>query len=438
MILNAVFSAPVIIVPQKPNSVDNASAFVFDMGKINVRSSVHRKDKSVDYKKVFDINQLYDYYEMKVEKIAVYIKDCENELIKHHKYVRDLNFQMRYYNCLEPLHPTMPINRIACILNRVDVILTDFNLSYLMGIFKTYQNEQERLNKRIEEIKYEASKKITEKKKSMKKVAPEVQEKKEQPAEEKKPEVSLDPNKKIQEIMLHFDDFSLILGKGVHSEDQCYKACEEYMDELKISRADEFAFQPSMRIGLNGINVHAYMTCVSLKLETHIFRFYIRDLQVRPYGTRLMDIVDDQFEYVCCNPEVESLKEHREGDNYAAFESNYKFFLQAEQGQLFKEATNQVDLECEMVYNPSKVLVNVAVAEIITNFTHHCLNPPLYLMARMRAELPAAAPTSEAAAQVVKSTVTEPAKELSSMSLTATVQGLYLIIPSNVTSAPKC
>ena len=423
-----------IIIPQRPNSIDSSSAFVCDLGKINVRSSVHRKDKSIDYKSILDINKLYDYYEMKVEKIAVYIKDCEDEEMKKYKYVRDLNFQMRYYNCLEPLHPTMPINRIACILNRVDVIFTDYNLSYLMKIVQIYQNEQKRLNKRIDEIKYEASLKLVERKQSVKKLNIKEEEPEEKKEEEKKEqEQSLDPNKRIQEIMLHFDDFSLILGKGISVKDEYYAACEEYMDELQISRSDEFAFLPSMRIGVNGINVHAYMTCSSLKLETHIFRFYIRDLQVKPYGNKLMDIVDDQFEYVCCNPQVELLKDHRKGDNYTRFESNFAFFLQAEQSKSFQETTNQVNISCEMIYNPSKIIIDINVAEIITNFTHHCLNPPMYLMARMRADLPAEVPVSgKVAAQAVRERVNKQIKESSSMLVTMKVQGMYLIIPANV------
>jgi hypothetical protein len=175
------------------------------------------------------------------------------------------------------------------------------------------------------------------------------------------------------------------------------------------------------------------MTCSSLKVETHIFRFYIRDLQVKPYGDKLMDIVDDQFEYVCCNPQVELLKDHRKGDNYTAFESNFAFFLQAEQGKLYKESTNQIDINCEMIYNPSKIIIDVGVAEIITNFTHHCLNPPMYLLARVKADSPAVMPVSgSAAAQAVKERITKPVKESSAMLLNMKVQGMYLIIPSNV------
>ena len=256
--------------------------------------------------------------------------------------------------------------------------------------------------------------------------------KQEKPEEKKnEPALVLDPKKKLQEIMIHLDDISLILGKGVHPNKEYYVACEDYMKDLHIAQDNELAILPTMRIGVNGINLYAYMTCACLKLETHIFRFYVKDLQVKPQGHKLRDIVDDKFEYVCCNHEVELVTERRIGDNYSAFKNNYEFFKCSEESNLFKEKINQLDVDFEMIYNPSKSVLKIIAGEMTSNLNHHCMNPAMYLMAKVNSDVPSPVKVPSDPV-VVKPQIVAPTKESSSFSLEAYIKGIYLIIPMNV------
>ena len=229
-LLNVNFSAPLIIIPEDSSSPVSESAFMCDLGKIHIKSSVNRKDKNIDYKQINDLKKLYDYYELKLEKIQIYIQNLTKNQNLKHKYVRDLSIQLRLYNCLEPLHPTLPEIKVGGILNRVDIVFTDYNILYILKILKNIKREQENWLQIKEEIIKKAKQKIILKQLEkivtafildeyqIMKLGEIPEEEVERPIEEKEEEKEVleIPHGKIKrEIMIHLDDINIIIGSVI-------------------------------------------------------------------------------------------------------------------------------------------------------------------------------------------------------------------------------
>ena len=123
---------------------------------------MQRKDPKINYREVAEIAKLYDYYELKLEKIQVYIQDHAKGPQPQQKYIRDLSIQLRLYNCLEPLHPNVPVLKIGGILNRVDIVLTDYNAVYVLKILGGLQKEQGQFATHMVTLKQAAVQKLVE------------------------------------------------------------------------------------------------------------------------------------------------------------------------------------------------------------------------------------------------------------------------------------
>ncbi len=291
------------MVPCEPTSPTNSSALVCDLGTVRARSVTQRKAVDKNYREITDVGKLYDYYEIKLDAIQVYIaednggvgpikfsrtrKDGDGQPLQH-KYVRDLCLQLRLYNCLEPMHPSFPAIKVGVILNRVDVVLTDYNSVYVLRILSCMQKEQRALAHKTAEMKQAAVYKLIKEQGGVEeaaKAAAKMVQETEQPEakiEEKKvpQEVYVSPGKKTQEIMVHFDDINIVVGRTLLKGRDAYQ--EGYAEELKEEHKGEVPIIPDMRAGINGMSLYAFMTHGgSVSLKSHVFRIYVRDLQLR-------------------------------------------------------------------------------------------------------------------------------------------------------------
>ena len=416
------------MVPCDPTSLTNSSALVCDLGTVRANSVTQRKNPGTNYTEIFDVSKLYDYYELRLQTIQVYIAEnnggtgpltfatkeqmekAPGKFAAQHKYVRDLSLQLRLYNCLEPLHPTFPVMKLGAILNRVDVVLTDYNAVYVLRIIGSMQKEQRMLTQKTVAMKQAAAEKLIKEHGGIEeaaKVAAEIVKEKAQPEaklEEKKegvPEVALSPDKKKQEIMVHFDDINIVIGRTL-LKGHCDASQEGYAKELKEMNNGEVPYIPDMRAGINGVGMYAYMTNGGgISLKSHVFRMYVRDMQLRKgqvqekaqtleekYG--LEKVVAGEFEYILSNPDVEALKDRLVGDNYSPFKHNLMFFQGLEKGDYLEEQKNQIDIFLSGNLKESKLSLAVDINELRINLPYHSLAPPLYLLSEINSAMPAA------------------------------------------------
>ena len=438
------------MIPENPTLTDDSSAFVCDLGTIRIHSNVHRKDTTLDYKEISDIKKLYDYYECKLEKMQVYIKN--NTQTHVHKYIRSLNLQLRFYNCLELMHPSMPMIKIGGILNRVDIILTDYNILYVMKISKSFQEGQEELQKEILRLKEVAEERRLARKRFtrildalkigvVKHLADKgdlkIEEdltlelpKRDEAIVEKATPINVDPNKKIHEIMIHFDDISLIIGRTIDSSKDIYT---NYLKEWNISQPDEAPFLPYLRSGINGINIYASISYRgSVKVEAHLFRLYVRDLQLKESEEGVKKGVVKEFEYILSNPNVELLKERREGDNYSSFKTNSEFFHTVEQSNLFKESANQLDINFELTPQPQpqQIHLDITVNELVFTLPHNTLAASMNLLDTVSEAIPSKPPVESKTVRAVAGKVVT--KDEYKFTLDTKLEGISLLLPVNV------
>ena len=337
--MSGILAAPILIIPEDSSSSINSSAFVLNLGTIKVNSAVQRKDPKVNYKEIMDPSKLYDYYELRLERIQIYIHDCGKKQIQWNKYVRDLSLQLRLYNCLEKLHPEFSTLKIGGILNRVDIVLTDFHLTYLLELLKNLQKDQNTLMKTLTLIqkkaaeKFIAEKTIAKLEKQSSETSPikgepgsepqldesRKEEKKEEEKKEEKKEdetIVINPKKKLKEIMIHFDDINVTIGKAFTGKEGNYVKYAEYLSEYQVIQSNEVPFLPSIRMGINGVNLAGYITADGhVHGEYHLFRVYTRDLQISNRHDDIKKLVAKKFEYIVSNRNVEAIKERRLGDH---------------------------------------------------------------------------------------------------------------------------
>ena len=134
-------------------------------------------------------------------------------------------------------------------------------------------------------------------------------------------------------------------------------------------------------MGINGINVFASMACDGkIKTNLHIFRLYTRDLQVHIKNGNVNKVVVKEFEYILSNPNVEAIKDRRVGDNYSAFKSNSYFFDKVEASSLFREETNQMDLEFDIDLIEKKIRVDFTLCKVAITLPHQSIMIPLSLL----------------------------------------------------------
>jgi hypothetical protein len=343
----------------------------------------------------------------------------------------------------------MPILKVGGILNRVDIILTDYNILYVMKIVKGFQEGQEGLQKEILRLKEVAEDRKSSRKRSAqvldllkKAIIRHLADKGDLKAEEyltfeppkdeaiveKAAPINLDPNKKAQEIMIHFDDISLIIGRIIDSSKDIYTS---YLKEWNISQRDEAPFLPYLRSGINGISIYASVSYYSsIKMEAHIFRLYVRDLQLKESERGVKRGVVKEFEYILSNPHVELLKEHREGDNYSSFERNAEFFRAVEKSNLFKESTNQLDIDFELTPQPKKMHLSITVNELAFTLPHNTLAASMSLLDTLNEALPSKPSVEPKAVKAVLEKAVS--KDSYTFILDTKLQGISLLLPVNV------
>jgi len=388
--------------------------------------------------------KLYDYYELKLEKLQVYIHDHNGKTATlQHKYIRDFTMQLRLYNCLEQMHPVAPSMKIGGILNRVDIVLTDYNIVYVLKILNSMQLEQQKLTNKIAEFRKGAVEKLVEQhgeeiaaKIAVELIAQKVEPEIKKESEPKKPaeDVGINPNKIIREFMVHFDDINLIIGRTIISTNGKYAEYKDFIEEMKKENPNEVPFLPDLRMGINGINLYGYMTYSGVaKAEAHIFRLYARDLQIYPHEGKFIKKVAKEFEYILANPHVETITERRVGDNYSAFKHNAQFFEHVETSQFFKEPTNQIDVDFDINLLVHKMKLALMVNDLDITLPHHSLVPPMYLLSEINSVLPAKPPPPE-----VPKLPMQPKPEMRSdkssysFILDSKIKSLALILPINV------
>ncbi len=424
---------PVVVVPSDSTSATNSSALVCDLGTVQVRSVTHRKDEKVNYKELSDVSKLYDYYELTLKSIQAYIAEdtgaiepialgtkeqqarSPDKFPPQHKYIRDLSLQVRLYNCLEPLHPSLPVMKIGGILNRVDIVLTDYNAVYVLRILDNVLKEQMGLSQRLAATKKAAADKLIAEHGGVVEAAKAVSDivsitKKENSpknsaAAETKKETStmvLGPDKKVREVMVHFDDINVIFGKTLIKGRGAY--IPGYTEELREKNRGEVPFVADMRAGINGVGLHAYMTFGGgVTVKSHVFRVYVKDLQLRPrrgaavklgaaatleekYG--LEKVVARDFEDIVHSPDVDALKDRLVGDNYAPFPSNAKFFERVEAGSYLEEQKNQIDISLEGNLTTKNLKLSLDLNDMSINLPYDSLAPSLYDLSEILAALP--------------------------------------------------
>ena len=401
---------PIIVVPCDPTSDSNSSALICDLGTVRARSVTHRKDPKVNYKELTDVSQLYDYYELRMETIQVYISEGDKEQSQH-KYIRDLSLQIRLYDCLEPFHPSLPVMKIGGILNRVDMVLTDYNSVYVLKILDSIQREQMALEKKMAASKHAAEDKLIKEhggveqaSMALSQIAEEKAKSEVKPTEAKveTSETVLSPDKKVREIMVHFDDVNIVFGRTLIKGREAYGMYPEgYIEELRAKSRGEVPFMPEIRAGINGVGLHAYMTFSGgVTVKSHVFRIYVKDVQQRksgdckpPYRTLeekygLKKVVASEFESIVHSPGVDALKDRLTGDNYAPFKENREFFERLEKGSYLEEQKNQVDIALEGNLAAKNIAVSLALNDMCINFPYDTLTPSLYLLSEFLAAIP--------------------------------------------------
>ena len=451
------FAAPVLVIPEDSSSSTNTSGFVCDLGTIKIRSKVQRKDTKSNYKEITEFAKLYDCYELRLERIQIYIQDTKNNPNMCHKYIRNLSLQSKLYNCLESLNSEVPVMKVGGLVTQVDIVLTDYNILYMLRMLKNLQKEQQKLTKTIEDIHKKAQEKLTYNQpatgmtesemleddsiteESPKSPEKEVEVKKEEIKKEEIP--SMNPDKKMREITIHFDDINIIIGRAIEPNDQNYKLYADYIKSEGFEYENEIPFLPDLRIGVNGINAFVYMTCGGfVKAEVHIFRLYARDLQARLVGASVRKVVAKEFEYILSNPKVNEMIERRKGDNYSAFKSSEDLFIKVQESILFKEETNQMDLEFSIDLASQNMKLDLTLCELGITLPHQALVAPLSLLAKIADASASSIKLPQPAIAEAKEEKLEEAKEQSppdpgkpfSLSVNTKIKGVYFIAPINV------
>ena len=404
-----------ICIPLDSSSKD-PSALYCDLGKVEIVSAVQRKNPSINYKEEKDPAKLYDYYELRLEKVQIYRKDSDRQAnLKNEqlfKYIRDLTMTARLYNCLDRGHPTAPVIKLGGIMNRLDIVLTDKNITYLLNILENMQKDQFKIQKKIaketrEKLKSRMSLVVGQDDTKLLKditasvYAPKIEEKKKEEKKKEEKVTIIDGTsfaKKTKEIMLHFDDINIEIGRTI-TKDPGFKPYASYEESMRKLHPDEVPYIVDMRFGINGFSAYGYLTKGGdVKLDTHLFRIYIRDMQQYAKAVRLdpakpselvvSKLVSPDFELIFCNPSVEKLKEHRIDDNYKAFEENPQFFSALEQGKYFKEEVHQIDINLEGNLVARKIELQLILNSMVITFPYHSLRPINYLLAVVNASMP--------------------------------------------------
>jgi len=386
-------AAPIIVIPEDPFSKDNASGLTINLGVIRMSSAVQRKSQEISYKTITDLSKLYDCYELRLDKIQVYIFDSGKQGQLWNKYIRNLNAQFKFYNCLEPSRPDLPMFKIGGIFNAVDIVITDFKLDYLLNILKGFHKGKETLNTAMKNIQKNIKKEKTKELETTSKATKEIDKKESTEAKDKnddntklvasvkKEEDKENTIKKLAEVMIHIDDINITIGKVIASTDNNYTLHYNFLIQNKIIETHEVAFLPDIRMGMNGINVRGHMgTDGHVKGELHVFRIYSRDLQCFLSENKLKKVVAERFKYIVYNPDIELLTKHRLGDNYSAFKNNNDFFHNVQTSNFFKETINQLDITLNIAIQGMKGNLIVNLNELHITLPYQVFVPPLYLL----------------------------------------------------------
>ena len=417
--LSVSLMAPILIVPFDSASVDNSASFIADLGKIQMRSVVQRKKAEINYLEETRPEVLYDYYELMLNKFQLYringVDVSSSAAYDKHIFIRDLSLQIRLYNCLEPRHQNMPSIKVGGILNRLDIVLTDSNITFLLCLLANMQKEQLILTEvvsddRASSLKCQFSSLKEEMDKSLKELiisegleSQYTEEKKSVISEEKMPEAeefSINPLKKTQEFMIHFDDINLDIGRTI-TEEAHYKPYASYYETMKKQYPGEAPYVTDIKLGINGFGGYGYMTIGgAISAEVQLFRMYMKDMQLFPIITAvdqspvLRKMVDNNFEYILQNPKVEILTTRRVGDNYTAFPKNAVFFDGLVNSSPFKEEINQISIGVNVNLIERKANVDVNINEIMLTLPIESLRPFFYMMNVANSALPPPEPSA--------------------------------------------
>eukprot|EP00826_Nyctotherus_ovalis_P031027 TRINITY_DN24773_c0_g1_i1.p1 TRINITY_DN24773_c0_g1~~TRINITY_DN24773_c0_g1_i1.p1 ORF type:complete len:145 (+),score=29.77 TRINITY_DN24773_c0_g1_i1:1-435(+) len=135
--------------------------------------------------------------------------------------------------------------------------------------------------------------------------------------------------------------------------------------------------------------------------------------------------------------------ERRKGDNYSAFEKSEDFFEAVQRSALFKEETNQMDMEFRIDLIPQKMKLDLTLRELGIILPHQTLVIPLSLLAKISAAPPRSSiklpppnvavdkPADKPEEQTEEPKPADPGKPFS-FEVNARIQGVHFISPINV------
>ena len=109
--------APVLIIPEDIFMVDSRYIKI-DMGQINLNSDLQIYNKQKNYKEILDEKQVYDIYKFELTKFSLKIIEFDESMNPCNvNIIKDVSFQLKLKNCLDPLHKHFPTLKVNSLFN---------------------------------------------------------------------------------------------------------------------------------------------------------------------------------------------------------------------------------------------------------------------------------------------------------------------------------
>lgn len=137
--VDLLLKAPVLIIPQNIHDVENTSCMLLSLGECQIKSSLPaRMDPLVDYKKVTDINKLYDIYSISLQgfQLATMGDFTSISSIFNSKsrldIIENVNIEIKIGNIIEPKNEFFENLRVGVKILNTQFFLRDIQIEYMI------------------------------------------------------------------------------------------------------------------------------------------------------------------------------------------------------------------------------------------------------------------------------------------------------------------